>query len=448
MLACLLTFLSLPPPQSATAFVGATVIDGMGAPPQPDCVMVTRGNRIAAVGSRSSTPIPADAKVVDIHGKWIVPGLIDMHVHLDEDLSPSAFTLFGVTSVRDCGSRLVTTQKLRTLSARGVPMPRIYWLGRNIDEGTPSWWGAVAVKGPKEVPALLADMARQGVDGVKLYTLAGPRVAKAVIAEAHRRGWPVTGHLDRTRPSEAAEDGIDNLEHVFTLFNDLRPRPPNSVTGYRRQFYGLGNIDLEGPAAQKLNAVLKRRLTAVTATLAVSTLPLLGELGACRSYGFTIPPGWSRYWKSSYWRFISTAGWNASDFAMARAAQAKLRELVRRLDRAGVPILAGTDSPAPWVLPGAGLVQELEMLVESGLSPMSAIQAATGRAAHALHRDADLGTVRAGRFADFVVLDADPLADIHNLRKINQVFMGGVRLDRDRIRHEFEAAHEPPPGKP
>lgn len=442
MIACFLALFSaqILPPEPVTALVGATVIDGAGAPPKSDCVVVIRGKRIAAVGPRSSTSIPPDARVVDLHGKWIVPGLIDMHVHLDEVLTPSAFPLFGVTSVRDTGSRLVTIQKLRARAATGEATPRLYWLGRNIDEGKPSWWGAVAVKGPEEVPALLSDMARQGVDGVKLYALAGPKVAKAVIAEAHRRGWPVTGHLDRTRASDAAGFGIDNLEHVFTLFNELRPAAAKRAAGYLRGFAGVASVDLDGSAARRLIAALKRRPTAVTPTLAVSTLPVEGEKGAAKVYrGWAdVPPRWARYWKSSYWSFLSTAGWKPSDFRTAREARRKFQDMVRKLDRAGIPILAGTDTPAPWVLPGAGLIHELEMLVESGLTPLQALLAATGRAAKVLHHDSDVGTIQSGRYADLLVLVADPLADIHNLRRVDRVYMGGAEVDRAKLWREFE----------
>ncbi len=440
---------SKPPDPQAFALVGGTVIDGTGAAPIPDAVVIFESKRIRAVGPRATTPIPPMAHIIDVHGKWILPGLIDMHVHLDEDLSPWAFPLFGVTSVRDVGSRLVSIQKLRALATKGDPIPRIFWMGRNIDEGKPSWWGAVAVKGPEEVPALLDDMARQGADGFKLYTAAGPSVVRAVIRGAHDRGWPVTGHLERTHPSHAAQMGIDNLEHVSTLLQELRGPEPTSATGYLRGFERIPAVDLSGKHAQALIAILKGR-TAITPTLTVSTMPVEGARGAAKAYlGWAdVPEGWARYWKSSYWSFISTAGWKQSDFATALAAYAKSKELVRLLEQAGIPIIAGTDTPAPWVLPGAGLIHELELLVDAGLTPMSAIQAATGRAGVVLRRAKDVGTIQIGRFADLLILDADPLADIHNLRKIHFVYKNGWEFDLPSLRKRFERANEPPIAKP
>ncbi len=433
-----------------TVYAGATLIDGRGSVPVTDSVVIVKGRRIVFAGPRNAAVIPGAANVVDLRGKWLIPGLIDMHVHLDEDISPSAFPLFGVTSVRDVGSRLVTIQKLRALAAHGEAMPRIYWMGRNIDEDKPSWWGAVAVKGPEEVPALLEDMDKQGVDGVKLYTDAGPRVSRAVIQDAHKRGWPVTGHLQRTRPGEASELGIDNLEHVFTLFNELGKPAPKSVTGYLRGFVTAASTDLTATSARKLISTLKSHGTAVTPTLSVSLMPVLGERNSAKVYDgwATMPPGWSKFWKSSYWSFISTAGWKSSDYATAQRAYGNYKQMVRLLEAERVPIIAGTDTPAPWVLPGAGLIHELELLVDAGLTPMSAIQAATGRAARVLKREGDVGTIQAGRIADFVILDADPLSDIKSMRRIQDVYVGGVRLDRAGFHTKFESAKEPPPGKP
>jgi len=345
---------------SPLALVGARLFDGTGAPVTPDGVVVVQDGRITAVGPRDRVAVPESARRIDAQGKWLLPGLIDLHVHLDEVLTPGAFPLFGVTSIRDVGSRLVTLQRLRARATSGETMPRLFWMGRNIDEGMPSWSGAVAVKGPEEVPALLADMQeRQGVDGVKLYVDARPDVARAVIAEAHRRHLPVTGHLDATPPSVAARFGIDNLEHVFTLFSaELSHDRAKRATGMRKAYAGAGEVALDSPPARRLIDTLAAHRVAVTATLSVSVMPVAGEAKANGVYGgwADVPASWRTYWKSPYWTFLQPLGWKAADFRAAERACAAFRRMVALLDKAGIPLVAGTDTPAPWVLPGAGLV--------------------------------------------------------------------------------------------
>jgi len=431
-----------PASEPPLAIVGATVLDGTGGPPLPDAVVLIRDGHFTAVGPRTRVKIPPNARQVDGAGKWLIPGLIDMHVHLDEVLTPGAFVLYGVTSVRDVGSRLETIQALRTRAARGEGMPRLYWMGQNIDQGAPSWWGAVAVKGPEEVPALLDTMQQQGVDGVKLYVRAKPDVSRAVIAEAHRRHWPVTGHLDDTLPSVAAGFGIDNLEHVTTLFQELRGPLANAPEGYSKTFMGVAEVDLQGQVATRLLTALVRHHVAITPTLTVALLPAEGERSADITYGdwAAVPDGWRRYWHDPYWDFIGTRDWTPDDYARARAARAPFLKFVGMLDRAGVPIIAGTDTPAPWVLPGAGLLTELELLVEAGLTPNKALLAATGRAADILHKSADVGTIRKGRYADCILLDADPLQDIRNLHRIRAVYQGGKESDLPALQRAFQNA--------
>ncbi|MCW3051407.1 MAG: ade [Chthonomonadales bacterium] len=424
------------------AILGATILDGTGRPPIHEGVVVIREGRIISVGTRKQVKIPQDARRIDAQGKWMTPGLIDMHVHIDEVLTPGAFVLYGVTSIRDVGSNGATMAALRDRASKGEVLPRRYWMGRNIDEDKPSWWGAVAVKGPEEVPALLDGMQKEGVDGVKLYVRARADVARAVITEAHRRHLPVTAHLHDTMPSVVAEMGIDNLEHVTTLFEELRTLLPKTPEGYHSSFVGIAEVDLNASKAQHLIQNLHKHHVAVTPTLSVALLPIEGEQGAATTYGdwATVPDGWRRFWHDPYWEFISTKDWTPQDFQQAHLAKPKFLELVQRLHKAGVPIIAGTDTPAPWVLPGAGLLAELQLLVEAGLSPSDALQTATGRAATVLHKTADVGTIRPGRYADLLLLDADPLTDIRNLHHISAVYQNGKEIDRAALRKLFEQA--------
>ena len=437
---------------SLFAITGTTLFDGTGADPFPDAVLVVQDGRIASVGPRSRVAIPPAATIVNAAHQWLIPGLIDLHVHLDEDITPGAFPLFGVTSVRDVGSRLVTIQKLRARAAKGDAMPHLFWMGRNIDEGKPSWSGAVAVKGPGDVPALLADMQeRQGVDGVKLYVNARADVAKAVITEAHRRGMPVTGHLNDLTPERAAQLGIDNLEHVSALFSaQLSHEAAQRAVGTRKSHAGVAEVNLDSPSARRLIQTLARHKVAVTPTLSVSLMPMAGEQNADRVYrGWAdIPNGWRSYWKDAYWGFLQPMGWTPADYRITEKANHRFLQMVARLESAGVPIVAGTDSPAPWVLPGAGLIHELNLLVRAGLTPRSALLAATGLAAQVLRKTGEVGTLVPGARADFLLLPADPLKDIRALRKLSAVYQNGKELDRVAARRAFDEAKAPSPQKP
>ncbi len=285
-------------------------------------------------------------------------------------------------------------------------------------------------------------MQKQGVDGVKLYILAKPDVTRAVITQAHRRGLPVTAHLGATLPSVAAKAGIDNLEHVTTLFQELRVLPPHTPEGYGKTFAGVENVNLEGAATKNLITTLAKNHVAVTPTLAVALLPWQGQRGAKTTYGnwAKVPAGWNRFWHNPYWEFIGTKGWTKRDFMRAKRAKVQFLQLVRKLKQNHIAIIAGTDTPAPWVLPGAGLLTELYLLTQAGLTPNEALQTATGNAARILRKGREVGTIQPGRYADFILLDADPLRDIRNLRHIRAVYAGGSKVDRPRLAKQFHNA--------
>lgn len=431
-----------PEKDAPIAITGVNIFDGTGKAPIYNGVVVMCNGRFTAVGKRGRVTVPANARIVAARGKWLIPGLIDMHVHLDEVLTSTTFVLYGVTSVRDVGSNLKTIQGLRQRGEMEA-LPRIYWMGRNIDEGKPSWWGAVAVKNAQEVPQLLDTMQAEGVDGVKLYVLAKPDVTRAVIAQAHQRGLPVTGHLAATLPSIAANAGIDNLEHVTTLFQELRVLPPHTPEGYGKTFAGVPEVKLNGAKTRQLIGAITRHHVAVTPTLAVALLPWQGQAGAAKTYGAwaKVPDGWKRFWHNPYWEFIGTKGWAQQDFTRAKRSRTQFLSLVERLKQNHTRLIAGTDTPAPWVLPGAGLLAELQLLTQAGLTPKDALLSATVCAAQVLRKEKDVGTIQPGRYADCVLLDANPLQDIRNARRIHTVFLNGRKIDRRKLQRDFQNAN-------
>lgn len=415
-----------PPVESPVAIVGGTLITGLDDAPIRDSAVIFENGRINFAGKLAGAPIPHNAQIVDAKDRWLIPGLIDMHVHLDEVITPEMFIKFGVTSVRDVGSRLMTIQRWRAMHS----VPHIFWMGRNIDQGTPSWWGAVAVNGPAQVPDLLEGMVNQGVDGFKLYVNAGPDVARAVIEHAHERGMPVTAHPGKTSPKRLSEDGIDNIEHVSQLFLDLSNASPSANLGYFAGYKRASEVEIQGPRTKALVTTLKANHTAITPTLTVSIMPLnMNETRRYAGWG-AVPARWRDEWNRSYWDFISTKGWTTKQKLAASAACANYRKLVTLLYRAGVPLIAGTDTPAPNVLPGAGLLVELELMGECGIPPMELIRSATSRSAVVLRREDDVGAIAAGRCADILILRADPTKNIKFLHSIETVYHDGHRVIR------------------
>ena len=172
---------------------------------------------------------------------------------------------------------------------------------------------------------------------------------------------------------------------------------------------------------------------------------LWGARGARADYegwsGF--PRGWRNYWHSDYWSFLTPERWTPHDYAVANQAGAKYTELVGMLYRAGVPLIAGTDTPAPWVLPGAGLLVELELMVAAGVPPMEALHAATGRAADILHKSDFVGTLRSGRSADFLILSAVPLTHIPKSQSIEAVYFAGKSQDLPAQQRAFQSSVAP-----
>jgi imidazolonepropionase-like amidohydrolase len=407
---------------------GGTVFDAVKGVSVRDRVIMIRGNRIAAVQSAGqSVTMPPDAKVIDARGKYLIPGLIDGHVHLMHVLNGCHMTgdeilpLFlaaGVTSVRDAGDAIVA-QKLLARYADEHPTlsPRIFLCTPLID-GAPAYHPDVSrsITDPNEVPAYIEDMAAWGVATVKLYVRVKREVACKVIEEAHRHGLPVTAHLGSISAQAAISDGIDCLEHIWSAWYSAFP--PNDAGVKSR-------MDLNNPAAQSLVQQMAMKKVMLCPTLTVfRNMLYLCDLSEVHGHpdNAVVPARLKKNWSS----YRASRGFNAANRAPRAKEFGKYKELTGMLHRAGVTLLAGTDTPEPYCPPGFSLVQELELLVESGLTPAAALQAATMNNARALRQETNLGSIEPGKLADIVVLDADPLADIRNVRRIDYVIRNGL----------------------
>ncbi len=397
----------------------------------PERTIVIRGEQIAAVaGPDEPADAPADAVRIDGRGKFVIPGLIDAHVHLVHVLDFARVTgdevlplylAAGVTSVRSTGDEIVAaTLVARWAAAHPESSPRVFTCSPLLDAQPPIHRDVGrAVTDPAQVPSVLDEMLRWNVSTVKIYAGTGRDVGRAIIDEGHRRKLFVAAHLGKYSAQDAVADGIDGLEHIGSVFNFVIPAEAALQPGHR------GNLDLDNRLCQELVAELARRKTYVDPTLAVFRnmilLPDVPEVSGHADNALA-PRRLREFWPVYLERTGCPQGGPLAD---RRREFAKYQELTGKLYRAGVPLLVGTDSPEPQVTPGFSLHQELEMLVESGLSPAAALGAATLNNATSLRQDHRLGSIVPGKLADLLLLSANPLDDIRHTRQIELVIRGG-----------------------
>jgi len=410
------------------ALVNVTVWDGRQVI-HPGFVL-WEGERISDVGRADVVRFSSNVRSVDGKGGWVIPGLIDLHVHVDEVKTPELFVRYGVTSVRDMGSSPKVIAQWREAWRKGDRRPYVYWTGRNIDTGKPSWWEAVAVKNPRDVPALLEHMRKLGADGFKLYVNADLPTCEAVIDYARWLGVPTTAHHETIAASQLMRFGITGIEHAHCLLHELLPNRPSvdekRKSGYLRLFAGFERMEMDTERTRRLMELAYATSIVWTPTLSVYDIPPWWRRK--RPAGVALPSEWQREWARPYWDFLSTRGWTAADFRMAERAVQVFRQFVAEARWQGVQVAAGTDTPAPGVLPGAALHHELRLLVQCGFTPEEALRAATVVAAQALRQESRVGSLQPGARADMVVLSSNPLERIENLMSIQAVYLRGQKV--------------------
>jgi imidazolonepropionase-like amidohydrolase len=378
---------------------GRTLVDGTGGEPLADATLVARDGRVAEVTAGAVAILGAAAEGIDARGKWIVPGLIDMHVHYHPGWMDPLFLRHGVTTVRDVGSWLDTILALRDENRTpGVARPRLFACGPLIDGPSPRHGTgiSVSVQTVAEARAAARRLLDRGVDCLKIYEQLTPPLVEAIVREAEGTRVPVTAHLRDTTALQL-EIGVRGIEHAL----------------------GFEACD-KTVAAQVVSRVVERGAYVVP-TLAITeqisrlgspgqeTMALLGE----------IPPARREYWRAR------AAAASPDRTAGAQRRLGCLKPFVARLQRAGGQVGAGSDTSNPYVIPGASLHRELKLLVEAGLSPREALAAATRTAAAVLGQARTLGTLEVGKTADLVLLGADPVASIAAIRQVEIVIRDG-----------------------
>ena len=415
---------------------GGAVFDPVKGTLQTDRTIVIEGSRIRAVTGRGDGQ-PAGSQVIDCRGKFIIPGLIDAHVHLVHlaDLSHVAgdqflpmFLAAGVTSVRDTGDPIVAEAVIaRYAELRPELCPRVFLCSPLIDADPPFHPGTgYAITDPAKVGPFVKDMAGWNVTTLKIYVGTPAGIGRRVIKEGHLRGMKVTAHLGAYSAQEAILDGIDCLEHIESVFNYIIPPEVAKQRDHR------ANLDLHNPLADSLIAALAEHRVNVDPTLVVfRNMLYLNDVEEVNKHPdlARVPRRMRDYWRA----YQAASRLPAATRDSRRKLIKKYQELTGLLHRRGVRLLCGTDAPEPYVPPGFSMHQELEMLVESGLTPAAALAAATINVAESLNQQRQLGTVEPGKLADLVILNADPTRDISNTRQIRAVVRGGLVCDPETV---------------
>ncbi|MDQ3011947.1 MAG: amidohydrolase family protein [Acidobacteriota bacterium] len=383
-----------------TAIVGAMLIDGRGGAPVADAVVVVRGEKIIAAGSRASTPVPKDAEVIKAKGLSLLPGLIDSHFHLDGDEGlPAVYLSHGVTSVRDPGAWIEAYDAVRK---SGQLIPRLFLAGPHLDNAPPAYpQDAVVVRDAEETRLAVNRFVDQGASVIKVYFRLPLGLIRTVTETAHARGVPVTAHLEIVNAADAIRAGVDGIEHITSFGTALLPL--REAEKYRQSVLADNNarregrykvwseIDLASPRVGLLLELIVRRGTFLSPTLAV----------------FEKQP--------------SDAG--ATEIHVRAFGQ--MLKFVGMAKRAGGRIVTGSHSSVPHAERGWAYQRELELLVASGLTPMEAIVAGTMENARFFRIVDRLGTIEADKLADLILIDGDPLKDMAAMRRVKRVMLNG-----------------------
>ena len=423
------------------AIKNVTVIDSTGAAAQPAQTVLVKGDRVDRIAPAKDAAVPEGARVVDGIGKFLLPGLWDMHMHLSH-VSDSAFPVLianGVTGVRDMGGDLEQVDRWREQIRSGAVIgPRVFRTGAVVD-GPRGEEGQfrLTVTNAAEAREAVRSLQRRGVDLVKVYHFLSRESYLAVADECKQVGIAFAGHVPNgVHPADASDAGQRSIEHLAGVIQALSSTRANP--GKDSKQLTVDTVDaLLGAEGQEIFGRFARNGTWHTPTLVVSRSFLLrAELAAKadprRKYVASIA--------REYWEKHNPVPENVPEELMIERRQFldKIIGIVGAMKRAGVSILAGTDPPTRDIFPGWSLHDELGLLVKAGLTPMEAIQAATKNAAEALGVPSDYGTVEKGKMADLVLLDANPLVEIGNTGKIAAVILGGRLFEKPSLDHMIE----------
>jgi imidazolonepropionase-like amidohydrolase len=422
----------------ALVLLGATLIDGTGKAPVKDSAVVIEGDRITAAGPRSQVAIPKGATVLDAAGKYILPGLWDMHAHLYQVEFGPAYLAAGITSARDVGNDMEFATTLREAARQGRGLQPRLMLAGYIDGKNDAHSFDVQVDTPEEARAAVRRYKQAGYEQIKIRDHVKPDILKVIADEAHRLGMTLVGHvpkgMDAVQAVEAGMDQISHLNFAATAFETKKddgasgaegekPKQGEQAKGDERQ-QESGPVGFDYPEARRAFRVFREHGTVLDPTVATLELFVRPKNEPLER----IEPGFLKVAPELVPQ-LENKGLPPETAPQGREAIRQFLSLLGALHRAGVPVVAGTDVSVP----AHSLYRELELYVQAGFTPLEAIQATTLVPARVMKLDKEVGTVEAGKRADLIVLDANPLENISNIRTVRLVVAQGRLFDSAKL---------------
>ncbi len=435
-----------------TAIVNTTVIDAVNGV-RYNQTIVFEGDEILGI-SPAGKDIEADKRIIDGAGKFVIPGLWDMHVHLTAtnlfqgSMLPLLLS-YGITSVRDTGGLLENLLPLIEGSKKGeYPGPRIFYAGPLLDGEFVVYDGSslfrphtgTANTVPEKAEETVAELKKNGVNFIKVYEMVKPEVFDALVTAAHKQGLPVAAHVPLSTRASQIGQHLDSMEHLRNILLDCTSNAGHllelrramlkneeeklggdlrSSIHHEQRIVALENLD---------DAQCDQTVNALVGTIQVPTLSLGNRGGSITDRqdwkdAFSKLPEPAR----SIWRDVGSMDSRNSE-SYRNAYSTAQKELVKRMHKAGVVFGAGTDIPIPPSVPGHSLHLELEALVAAGLSPLDVIGAATLTPAKFFAIEHEMGSIDAGKKADMLILSENPLDDIKNTQAIDSIIIQGRLL--------------------
>jgi len=398
------------PEQKALVLRRLTIIDVAGGAPKPDMTVVITGDHITDLGEAGKVSVPQGGRIIDAGGKFLIPGLWDMHVHWYSRDTLTLFTANGVTGIRQMFGNSDLLRWRDEIAKGSWQGPRMVVASPIIDGPQPVWPNSITARDEAEGRKAVTRVKQLGADFVKVYSLL-PRDAYFGIAdEARKQGLSFVGHVPfNVSAAEASDAGQKSIEHLTGVIKAIETFSAKKETELFARF--IKNGTWQCPTLTVLRSTAYQDDPDFRNDERLKFIPrqVLGRWGQ------------------------RMANRGDENYANAKRRFQKGVEVIADMSRAGVPLLAGTDTGNPYCFPGFSLHDELVLLVEAGLTPTESLRAATLNPAKFFGLDQKLGTIEQGKLADLVLLDANPLEDIRNTQRIDAVIMNGRFYDRKAL---------------